>query len=1394
MVARTGERISTLERNGNSDARIDPGEVSSLESSLRAFARDAWSLVEPGRPFVDGWHIGCICFPYWTPILTRGGYRPIGEIVESGLSVDVLSYNHATGCAEWKAVTHGTISPGAAAVRIETADGRVIEPTANHPVYVEGRGYVRADSVQPGDTVYVSRVQGAVSSHPVAPARGLLQPQVRGRGEAWQADSLCRVREGRSEPKSQRFRPLPLVLRQEPSQWPIAPVPAVRKAGLQIICGTRLYRPSPRGVLRPPLSRRVYAGGEQPVIHGRPKSQGLSARVSRGSAGGNCPRAGDVFSVLGTASVRVEGRASAVESRSASHRLEQGEQRTGKPGVTLSPVSLAPARNPGEDGRVYGSAVVSVGPALRVHERVYNLEVDGNHNYFAAGVLVHNCEHLAAVTNLQINNLLINIPPRHGKSLLVAVFWFAWVWTFDPASRWLTSSYADDLVSRDAMKSHALIDTPWYQRRWGHRFGWGKKDTDAWYENTATGYRISTTVGGKATGHGGDYLIVDDPLKALDARSAAARLRVIEWWTKTMSTRINDPKKVRKVVVMQRLHECLLPGTPVRTPFGQAPIQDLRAGDIVFGSSGWQAVTACGSRDYAGIAYGVRLYGHRSVCWTTDNHEYLTRRGWVRADSLTAEDWIRFPNPPAAVIPDVPWEPVRRASPPRGTGAFTGSRADSISKDVLKELVDKGLTNSDIARRLGVHRNTNQCYASLYGLSRIRDRNPWFGTSHLSDPDFWRLVGYWIAEGSFIRGRGKPVGVVFTFGYREQKYADDVAAVLRRYGITSRCTYPPSVARVESCCRQLAAWLNEHFGCGALNKRLPEFVMSLSGDCRKELLAGWMRGDGCVRAASGELAGTTSSLALAHGMQRLILSLGMPASVVTGVYEPERVVIDGRDSGVNCGVSHEVRFGRPVRDESRVKSQMGDGCCWFRIRKIETKDYVGPVYDIETPSHDFVVGNATVHNSDLSGYLAARQDTEGGYETLVLPAEYEPKRVFVMRPDPKPRDAIIQTSVQRARPELADPRSEDGELLWPDRFGPKEIADLKIELEADGVAGQLQQRPSPADGTVFQRGHFRYATVADTALGRCFLLASPDGKEAKRVQVARCRFFQTVDTAQKTKQSNDPTAVGTFAVTPDGDLIVYHMVAARIEIPYQLAFLKAMRKGPAIWSKADKRVIPAPFGWPRPLLGQWVEDASSGTMLLTSGLAEGIVFRTLKAAHDKVQRAAPLSALYEAGRVYHLRGGAWLVSLEDELATFPASANDDQTDVCAYAATVALYDAIVRAGMAGLEEIAAQYAEPDPDDPGAVRRPWLLESGETLEELPDPVVTVSLGVEEIDSHDAGSVTTAFGEALPDHLPPPDPDTPEGDWPDVFNPPPSPAAALVAKLMAPPAATDPLSLE
>src|SRR6516225_2068112 len=57
-------------------------------------------------------------------------------------------------------------------------------------------------------------------------------------------------------------------------------------------------------------------------------------------------------------------------------------------------------------------------------------------------------EHLEAVSRGEIRNLLINVPPRHMKSLLVSVFWPAWEWTRWPARRWLYSSYAASLSIR----------------------------------------------------------------------------------------------------------------------------------------------------------------------------------------------------------------------------------------------------------------------------------------------------------------------------------------------------------------------------------------------------------------------------------------------------------------------------------------------------------------------------------------------------------------------------------------------------------------------------------------------------------------------------------------------------------------------------------------------------------------------------------------------------------------------------------------------------------------------------------------------------------------------------------------------------------------------------------
>jgi hypothetical protein len=120
------------------------------------------------------------------------------------------------------------------------------------------------------------------------------------------------------------------------------------------------------------------------------------------------------------------------------------------------------------------------------------------------------CEHLEAITSGDIQKLLINVPPRNCKSMTVCVFWPAWEWgpQGKPETRWLFSSYAEQLSKRDSLKCRRLITSKWYQERWGDRFYITTDQNEKMrYENNKTGYRVATSVGGMGTGEGGSRIV-----------------------------------------------------------------------------------------------------------------------------------------------------------------------------------------------------------------------------------------------------------------------------------------------------------------------------------------------------------------------------------------------------------------------------------------------------------------------------------------------------------------------------------------------------------------------------------------------------------------------------------------------------------------------------------------------------------------------------------------------------------------------------------------------------------------------------------------------------------------------------------------------------------------------
>ncbi len=171
------------------------------------------------------------------------------------------------------------------------------------------------------------------------------------------------------------------------------------------------------------------------------------------------------------------------------------------------------------------------------------------------------CEHLEAVGNRQIRNLLVTVPPRHTKSLCTSVAYPTWTWVRRPERRFLCASFSADLSTEHAVLSRRVIESPRYQAAWGDVFALqGDQNIKTHYENSKRGYRISTSVGGTATGRGGDDLIADDPHNLKTIHSDVDRQNAISWYRQVWSTRFNDPKTGCRVVIMQRGHERDLAG------------------------------------------------------------------------------------------------------------------------------------------------------------------------------------------------------------------------------------------------------------------------------------------------------------------------------------------------------------------------------------------------------------------------------------------------------------------------------------------------------------------------------------------------------------------------------------------------------------------------------------------------------------------------------------------------------------------------------------------------------------------------------------------------------------------------------------------------------------------
>jgi predicted phage terminase large subunit-like protein len=161
--------------------------------------------------------------------------------------------------------------------------------------------------------------------------------------------------------------------------------------------------------------------------------------------------------------------------------------------------------------------------------------------------------HLNEVLLGNQHRLIINVPPRHLKSICASVAFPAFVLGNAPSKTLILATYSYDLGKKMMRDLRSVIESDWYRQAFPNTQL--RKNTESEFTTSKQGGVNMTSVNGTLTGRGADIIIVDDPIKAADVQSTAERNRANEWFQSTLFTRLDNKQEGSIVIAMQRLHE-----------------------------------------------------------------------------------------------------------------------------------------------------------------------------------------------------------------------------------------------------------------------------------------------------------------------------------------------------------------------------------------------------------------------------------------------------------------------------------------------------------------------------------------------------------------------------------------------------------------------------------------------------------------------------------------------------------------------------------------------------------------------------------------------------------------------------------------------------------------------
>ena len=264
------------------------------------------------------------------------------------------------------------------------------------------------------------------------------------------------------------------------------------------------------------------------------------------------------------------------------------------------------------------------------------------------------CEHLQAVFEGRVKNLVINIPPGLGKSLICSVLYPAWTWAVDPKFSFLCSTKAAGNLKRDAFKFYNLVNGDKFKSRFGETFNMGnnghaiddpkRKVSEGFREiqNDKMGYRRAITTGAATTGARGKIIMLDDPNDRSEVDSKVKRESTNNYVFKTLSTRNFAKRGGAMIIVMQRLHEEDVAGMAIKKGFPHLKIPMEMDGTSSFALEEWEDPREEGEFLIPDLYDGASKEDTLTKMSTLEYEGQYQQSPTLADGNIIKRDWVRY--------------------------------------------------------------------------------------------------------------------------------------------------------------------------------------------------------------------------------------------------------------------------------------------------------------------------------------------------------------------------------------------------------------------------------------------------------------------------------------------------------------------------------------------------------------------------------------------------------------------------------------------------------------------------------------------------------------------------------------------------------------------------------